>query len=358
MKLGLAGYGFGGRWFHAPFIRAAGGGELAGIVVRSPDRVADARADFPDVPVFASLTDMIAAGGIEAVAVSTPPSTRVPLVMEAIAAGLHVVADKPFAFRTADALRMVRAAEAAGVVIAAYQNRRWDSDLRTLAKVIADGSLGRVQRVHNRMDFPSLDGLLPGPEGGLLGDLGSHLVDQMLWLLGPAVSVFAQTEQGEVPGGRTEVGFTVTLRHPSGAVSFSEASKANHLHARDLRAYGETGVFVVRGADAQVAAVLACDLPVGNRPDWGVEPEEAWGTLYLEGGAQRVPAVQTRYAEVYESFARAVTAGTAPPVPPSETLHTVAVLEAARASAAAGQVVELHEVADADAATTPKGDKT
>ena len=125
MKLGLVGYGFGGRYFHAPFIQAAGGVEIAGIVARAPGTVEAALADLPGVPVHASLTDMIAAGGIDAVTITTPPATRVALVLEAIADGLHVVADKPFAFHAEDARRMARAAKARGVVLSVFQNRRW-----------------------------------------------------------------------------------------------------------------------------------------------------------------------------------------------------------------------------------------
>ncbi|WP_424990962.1 Gfo/Idh/MocA family protein [Fluviibacterium sp. S390] len=356
MKLGLVGFGFGGRRFHAPFIKAANGVDLAGVVARSPETVANVRADFPGVPVFASLSDMIAAEVVDAVTITTPPTTRVSLVLEAIRAGLHVVADKPFAFHAADAERMIRAAEEQGVVISAFQNRRWDSDLRTLAALVQNGDLGRVQRVHNRMDFPSLDGLLPGPEGGLLGDLGSHIVDQMLWLLGPATSVFAQTVQGDVPGGRTDVGFVVNLLHASGASSHIEASKANHLHARELRAYGESGAFVVNGGDAQVAAVLSGDLPVGGRPDWGAETEDSWGTLYTDGSARRVPSVPSRYTDFYEAFASAVSHGGTPPVLPSDTIHTVAVLEAARVSATTGQIVEIKRPVRPAAVTACQGD--
>ena len=340
MKLGLVGYGFGGRWFHAPFVRASGA-EITGVVARAPATIANVRADLPDVPVFSSLGEMIAAGVCEAVTITTPPQTRVALVLEAIGAGLHVMADKPFAYHTEDARRMIAAAEAQGVVLTVFHNRRWDADLRTLAALIEQDALGPISRVHNRMDFPSLDGLLPGPEGGLLGDLGTHIVDQMLWLLGPAEAVTAQLVDGAVPGGRTEVSFAITLRHVSGAHSHIEASKANNLFARDLRAYGAKGAFVVEGADAQVRAVLNGDLPIENHPAWGTEPEASWGTLHTAEGARRIPSVRTRYVEIYEAFVNAVRSGTAPPVSPDSALHTVAVLNAARASAAQGATVTL-----------------
>src|SRR4051812_24601113 len=110
IRIGLVGYGNGGRHFHAPYIAAAEGIELAGIVARAPETVARAERELPGVPVHASLSEMIAAGGIDAVTITTPPQTRQALVLEAIGAGLHVVADKPFAPNAVAALELDAAA--------------------------------------------------------------------------------------------------------------------------------------------------------------------------------------------------------------------------------------------------------
>jgi predicted dehydrogenase len=109
---------------------------------------------------------MIAAGGIDAVTITTPPDTRRELVLEAIAAGLHVVADKPFAPSAEAALELDAAARAKGVVLGVLHNRRWDADFRTLRKVIADGRLGQVWRVHSRMDLDEPETLEVGRPAG------------------------------------------------------------------------------------------------------------------------------------------------------------------------------------------------
>lgn len=181
LRIGLVGYGTGGQHFHAPFIAAADGCMLSGVVARAPATVAKVIADLPCVPIHDSLSAMIAAGGIDVVTVTTPPETRRDLVLQAIAAGLHVIADKPFAPDAAGAQLLDKAAQDRGVVLGVYQNRRYDSDLQTLAKLIRDGRLGQVWRIHSRMDFDDPATLEAGPTGGLLRDLGSHLVDQMLW---------------------------------------------------------------------------------------------------------------------------------------------------------------------------------
>src|ERR1700750_3165753 len=143
MRLGLVGYGVGGRYFHAPFIAAAKGVELAGVVTRSPERRTELGADFPDVPAYDSLTALLAAG-VDAVTITTPPQTRRQLVLEAIAAGVPTVADKPFAPDVAGGRELVAAAEDAGVALNVFHNRRWDADIRTLAAVLKSGELGEL----------------------------------------------------------------------------------------------------------------------------------------------------------------------------------------------------------------------
>ncbi|MGQ0563912.1 MAG: Gfo/Idh/MocA family protein [Gemmobacter sp.] len=134
LRIGVVGYGTGGQHFHTPFIAAARGCALAGIVARAPETVARARADWPDTPVFPSLAAMITAGVCDAVTITTPPQTRRDLVLEAVAAGLHVIADKPFAPDAAGAMELDRAAKAKGVTLGVYQNRRFDADLKPCAK--------------------------------------------------------------------------------------------------------------------------------------------------------------------------------------------------------------------------------
>ena len=341
MRLGLVGYGTGGRHFHAPFILAADGVELAGVVARAPTTVKRVETDLPGVPVFPSLAAMIAAGGIDAVTITTPPGTRRQLVLEAIAAGLHVVADKPFAPSAEAARELDAAAKAKGVVLGVFHNRRWDADFRTLRKVIADGRVGQVWRVHSRMDLDEPETLEVGPTGGLLRDLGSHLVDQMLFLLGPAVSVDAQLDIVELPAGATDAGFTLTIRHAHGARSHVSASKVNRLAAKEYRIYGSAGSYLSSATDVQARSIFSGRRPADDFAGWGYEPEASWGTLRTAAGTERVPSEQGRYQDYYEAFARAVREGGPPPVTAEEATRTLAVLDAARESAATGRSVAL-----------------
>ena len=198
------------------------------------------------MPVFDSL-DALLASGVDAVTITTPPETRRELVLEALAAGVHVVADKPFAPTAEVGLELAAAAESAGVLLSVFHNRRWDADIRTLAAVIDSGRLGELWRVHSRFDLDDPDTLEAGPGGGLLRDLGSHLVDQMVWLLGDVRSVNAHLDWFDLPEGRTDAGFCLELEHTSGVRSQVESSKVNHIEARELRAYGSEGSYRALG---------------------------------------------------------------------------------------------------------------
>jgi predicted dehydrogenase len=336
LRIGVVGYGTGGRHFHTPFIDAAKNCNLAGIVARAPATIAAAKADWPNTPIYASLANLIAAKTCDAVTITTPPQTRRELVLEAIHAGLHVIADKPFAPNAAAARDLDASAKAKGVTLGVFQNRRLDADLQTLAKLIKDDRLGHIWRIHSRMDFNDPVTLEAGPSGGLLRDLGSHLVDQMLWLLGPVVAVDAQLDHVDLPQGLTDASFTITLRHESGAHSHISASKLNYFNQRELRAYGDKGVYVSHSTDVQAQSIFAGKRPSENLATWGFEPESNWGTLNTADGSKRIPSEQGRYHDYYEAFARAIADGAAPPVTAEAGAMVLAVLDAARKSAEQG----------------------
>lgn len=341
MRLGLVGYGTGGQHFHAPFIEAAEGIELVGIVARAPGKIAAAKADFPNVPIYESLSAMIAAAKLDAVTITTPPHTRHALVMEAIDAGLHVVADKPFAPNAAVAQAMADAAKQKGVVLSVFHNRRFDTDLVTLKKTLASDKLGQVWRLQSRFDLDDAATLEAGPEGGLLRDLGSHVVDQAIFLLGPVTSVNANMDEIQLPEGPTNASFSITLNHKNGAHSHLSASKVNHIIAKEMIVYAEKGSYYSQATDVQAQAIFAGKRPMDDLENWGFQEEARWATLTTATGAERVPSEQGRYHDYYTLFAKAVQDNTAPPVTPEEAIQVLKVLDAASQSAREQQVIQL-----------------
>ncbi|MFM2404970.1 MAG: hypothetical protein RL223_2850 [Pseudomonadota bacterium] len=340
LRIGVVGYGVGGRLFHTPYIAAVPGLTLVGVVTANPDRQTEVRGDWPGVPTFDDLAALLA-HGVDLVTITTPPHTRRALVLQALAAGVHVIADKPFAPSAAVAHEMAAAARQAGRLLGVFHNRRWDSDARTVQAVLASGRLGEIWRVESRFELDQPETLETGPDGGLLRDLGTHLVDQMMWLLGPVHSVHAELDHVDRPAGRTDAGFSIHLQHRSGVRSHVSAGKLNRHVEKSWRVYGSGGSYIASGTDVQTQALLSGRRPADEGPRWGHEDARLWGTLNTADGRESVPSARGAYQDYYAAFAAAVRGEGPLPVTAEEGAALLAVLDAARVSAREGRVVTL-----------------
>ena len=335
-RIGLAGYGFGGRIFHAPLIASAAGVEFAGVVTRSPERRAELERDHPGTPAFDSLAEL-AAAGVDAVAISTPAPTHLPLMLEAIERGLAVVTDKPFALDAAQARVAVEAAEAAGVALSVYQNRRWDSNLLTVRRLLEGGELGEVTVFESAFENSSAGVPVPAAGGGMLRDFGSHLVDQALLLFGPVTSVY-----GELGGAEElEERFFAVLKHESGVSSHLTGDWAQGAPGPRFRVRGTAGTYVIGATDGQAEALMAGRSPATDGDAWGSEPPERWGRLQRGETSEPVPSERGRWDTYYPAFAAAVRGEGDVPVEPRDAVASLTVIDAIRASASEGRAVEL-----------------
>jgi len=302
------------------------------------------------------------------VVVAAPNREHVPLGLAAVEAGLHLVVDKPLAASLADAERLEDAAVARGVVASVFHNRRWDGDFLTLKRLVSEGSLGELVRLESRFDRwrPEVDvnkwreGGTPEEAGGLLYDLGPHLIDQALELLGPARSVYAEVRRLR-PGAQVDDEVFLALEHSSGVRSQLSATMLAAQPGPRLRVLGSRAAYVKWGLDVQEDALRGGARP--GDPGFGNEPPEAWGLLGTEEDAQPVQTEPGRYVEFYERTEQAIRAAAspapappaavpappaavpeppaAPPVPLAAGIATLRVIEAAQASAAERVVVPL-----------------
>jgi predicted dehydrogenase len=337
VRIGLVGYGKGGRFFHAPLISGAAGCELAGVVTRSPGRRGELERDYPGTPAYGDLAQL-AAARVEAVVISTPAHTHVPLSLQALSLGLPVVCDKPFALQSAAARPVVEAAERARLPLTVYQNRRFDADLLTVQAVIGSGELGQVSRFESRIEqYAPPDGI-PDSGGGILFDLGAHIVDQARLLFGPVMSVYAELDDaGGVPGR-----FFVAAHHAGGVVSHLAGDLLRHgTPGKRFRVFGTRGRYDVDDFDGQADALMAGGSPAAAGPAWGVVPPERWGHLHRDRTTRPWPSERGDWTVFYSSFARAVRGQGAVPVDPWDAVAALEVLEAAQRSADTGQVVAL-----------------
>ena len=342
VRFGLVGYGFGGRWFHAPLLAAAAECDLLGVVTTSAERRSLVGSDHPGTATFGSLAELAAAGA-EAVAISTPADTHSALTDEALRLGLAVVCDKPFALDAAAARRSAELAAGFGLPLSPYQNRRWDADFRTVRALAADGTLGELTRLESRFER-----LAPGTGparsgGGTLLDFGSHLVDQALVLLGPVRRVYAEWRLRE--DGLDDDVF-VALTHTGGAHAHLWGSWSQGAPGPRFRVTGSTGSYVVTGGgvggmEGQEDALLAGHTPATLGERWGAEPEETWGRVHRGGPGEPVPTLPGAWDSFYPAFARAVRGRGPVPVEAVDAVATATVLDAARRSATEGRTVDL-----------------
>lgn len=345
LRVGLVGFGLGGAVFHAPLVEAEPDLELAAIVTSDAERSAAAMARFPGarvVPTVDALFD--AADELDLVVVATPNRFHVPIAVEACSRGLHVVIDKPMAPSAEEARRAVAAAAGAGVMLSVFQNRRFDGDYLTVSRLIADGELGRVTRFESRFErwVPEVPPGAwrelgdPAEGGGLLLDLGAHLVDQAVRLFGPPATVYGEVERRRA-GARTDDDAFVALRHRDGVVSHLWMSAVAGAPGPRFRVLGLGGAYEKHGLDLQEAQLSA-----GVRPDdpaYGVESDDRWGVLARGQDRTPVPTERGDYPRYYAGIAAAIRSGGDPPVGSGDAVATLEVLEAARRSAATGEAV-------------------
>jgi predicted dehydrogenase len=344
-RVALIGYGLGGRAFHAPLIAVTPGLQLSTIVTSDPERRAAASRDFPNARVVDSAEWLWSnARQHDLVVITTPNRFHVPLARAAIAARIPVVVDKPMAATAQEARDLVAEAERAGVPLAAYHNRRWDGEMLTAQRLIADGTLGNVVRFESRLDrwrpVPVLDawreGGAPEDAGGVLYDLGPHLIDQARVLFGPVAQVYAELDRRR-PGVLVHDDVFIALAHANGVHAHLWTSSVAAQIGPRMRVLGTRAAYTKPGADVQEAALRAGSRP--NEPGFGEDPESSWG---LVGAGTDLRPVKTEKGDYQRFYALSVPwlrGEGPPPVAPADAIAVLDIIEAAQRSAAEAKVV-------------------
>lgn len=344
IAVGLVGFGTAGEVFHAPLISTTPGLRLAAVVTGDPARARRVATRY-GADVLPQAEDLWRSGAIDLAVIAAPNVAHVPLVQAAIDGGLPIVVDKPMATTAADARDLVAWAAHAGVPFSVFHNRRWDGDLLTVRRLLAEGRLPGVTRFESRFErwrpepktgWRESGGATDG--GGLLLDLGSHLVDQALVLFGPVSTVYAEVDRRR-PGVEVEDDVMLSLTHRSGVRSQLWMSAVAPLAGPRFRVLGAAGGYLSYGLDGQESALRAGRSPAD--PGWGVEPVSAWGSFGTEGSLETVPTEPGDYPAFYAGMVATLRDGAPPPVDPADAVAVAEVLDAARRSAAVSDVVTL-----------------
>ena len=344
INTGLCSFGMSGWVFHAPFIQVHQGFNLYSVWERTKNLAAE---KYPGIKTFRTIEDMLADDSLELVVVNTPNYTHYDYAKKILQAGKHVIIEKPFTVTVAEGEELIALAAKQNKKISVYHNRRYDSDYKTVRKILGEGWLGNIVEAEIHYDrfktelSPKQHKETPGPGTGCLYDLGSHLIDQALQLFGKPQAVFADIVVMR-PVSKVDDYFELLLYYPSHRVRI----KASYQVREALPGYvfhGTKGSFIKPKTDVQETMLQAGKVPGGS--DWGVEPENEKGLLHTEKDGkiikEYVPSLQGNYGEYYEGIFNAIRKNAGVPVSAEDGLKVIQIIEAAFKSSKEKCVIHL-----------------
>jgi len=345
IRTAVVGYGLSGSVFHAPLIGADERYSLAVIATSNVERQKAATARYPGMRTVHDGDAVLArAADLDLVVLGTPPATHYPLARAALEAGLDVVVDKPFAVTSGEGQELVALARQLGRVLTVFQNRRWDGDFLTLRKLLAAEALGKVTRFESRFErwSPAIAKAwkahaTAADGGGVLFDLGSHLIDQALLLFGPATVVHAELKARRADE-RADDDVFLVLRHEAGVLSHLMMNMLCAQQGPRFRVLGSVGAFTKNGVDPQEPYIVAGGSPLDE--EYGEEAPEWAGLLGRDGHLDALPTERGAYPEFYRVLADKILDGGASsplpvPVDPAGPVEVLKIIEQARELAAA-----------------------
>ncbi|HEV2136694.1 MAG TPA: Gfo/Idh/MocA family oxidoreductase [Terracidiphilus sp.] len=344
IRVGIVGFGMGGRVFHGPLISSVDGLEFAAVLERG---TSNAAARYPGIKTYRSLDEMLADSSLGLLIVTTPSGTHFDVARHIIGAGRPVVVDKPMSTTSVQIAKLIQLAAAKNTLLAPFHNRRWDSDFLTIKKLLHEGSLGRLVSFESRFDRwrpnKPKDRLWKETAelgGGVLLDLGTHIADQALALFGEPESISADA-RSERDWATVNDAFTLRLRYPDGLLVTLGANSLSLPAGPRFHLRGTKGNYWKYGLDPQEAALNKLTR-IADGP-WGREPQAEWGTLHLDadGGTVTRPVepVVGDYRFYYAGIRDALLGKGAVPVAPVDAWRVARLLESAVESSNQGREI-------------------
>jgi scyllo-inositol 2-dehydrogenase (NADP+) len=348
IRVALIGYGLAGAVFHAPLIAATSSLALTSVVTSDARRQARARREHPEISVLPYVDALWErSSDHELVVVATPNRFHAQLARASLEHGLPVVIDKPMAPSAEEGRSLITAAEEHGLLLTVFQNRRWDGDFLTVRRLLAEGALGRIVRFESRFDRwrPAVRADAwrergdPADAGGLLFDLGSHLIDQAVLLFGRPSRIYAEVDRRR-PGAEIDDDVFVALTHDHGIRSHLWMSVLAASPGPRMRLLGSRAAYEKHGLDVQEERLGSGMRP--SDPGWGSEAPELWGHLSTGDEERAIETEPGAYPEFYAGVVRSLRTGEPPPVDPRESVAVLEIIEAAFRSARDESVVETR----------------
>lgn len=344
IQVGVVGYGFSAKVFHAPLITTVPHLKLTKVVERHDEK---SKRDYPNVEVVKDLDQLLEDETIDLVVITTPNESHYPMAEKALLAGKHVVVDKPFTNTSQDAMKLIQLAEKQNKILSAYHNRRWDGDFQTVRQIVQKGLLGDLTEVEIHFDRyqkeinPQAWREENKPGSGILNDLGSHLIDQAQYLFGLPLAITADIRiQRE--GGKVDDSFDILLSYGALKVRV-KAGMLVRERGPHFILHGTSGSFIKYGMDPQEAA-----LNQGLKPEdesWGADSKEQWGKLNTDlNGMHFEGKLETHngnYTAYYQNIYDVIANQQELIVKPEEAYNTMRIIELAIQSSMEQRTVEF-----------------
>lgn len=330
LKVGIAGYGLAGRYFHAPLLKGCGY-EVSAILTSNELRKAHALEDFPHTTVVSSIEELVSMD-LDLVVVASANIAHADQAIAALRAGIPVVVDKPMGRNFEETQRIINTSDAVGVPVTTFFNRRWDSDALTIKKVLASGVLGEIHRMDSRFERfrPELnpdswrENMSPEDGGGQLLDLQPHLISTAIDWFGKAELITASVR---CIRGSADDDSVLVLRHTSGVMSYLSASAVVGAPGPRIRILGSKGALVINDLDPQEALLRQGKYPEGGR--WS-EPTHSVAQIYRGTEVELVESVSGNYALFYSAVGEAILHGKSWPVTKEDALLVARIIDQAR----------------------------
>lgn len=339
VNVGLIGYGLSGQIFHAPILTSVPGFNLYMVYETKPANIEAIKKKYPDAKVVSDVKEIFGSKDIQFVIVATPNIVHFSYAKKAMESGKNVLVEKPFTCTSQEADELIAIAKKTNKLLTVNHNRRWDSDFKTVEKVIKNNLLGEIVEYEAHYDRfrPEIGDnwrfQKASPAAGTLYDLGSHLIDQAQYLFGLPKEVFGYVD---VQRKNSEVvdSFEMILKYPNLKVTLRSGMIVREP-APHFSINGRKGSFVKYGMDVQEEELLSGKMPKECK-DWGREPEAIYGKINTEiDGLHVTGTVESEagdYRELYRNIYQVLTGAEELAVTAQQARNTIRIIELAEQS--------------------------
>ncbi|KAF1985022.1 NAD binding Rossmann fold oxidoreductase [Aulographum hederae CBS 113979] len=353
-RVAIIGYGLSAKIFHLPFVLSNPSFKLQAISQRNPTDSNDASKDYPDATVYKKPEEVITDPNVDLVILCTPPTAHFSQAKLALESAKHVLVEKPFAPTMAECDELIAIAKKANKLLTVYQNRRWDNDFQTLSQLIKSNTLGRIVDFESHFDRWDPSAAVNKPSGpqypgsGAVFDLGTHLIDQILFTFGlpQGITGFIGSQLSPASPAESEDACTVLLHYADGLTATVKASVVSP-EVDQLRFWvrGERGSYQKCHLDIQESQLL--DGVKVSDANYAVEPEERWGTLNTVDGNKITSRIHPNvkpatYGGYYSALAKALDGKGDVPVKAEDARDVIRIVEMAKESSRLRKTLDVE----------------